>query len=82
MFDCTATMRPPAIATSAMALTRCEGSITRPPLMIRSIDCASTFKERVNSAVPAAAWRNRRRFTMGVVSRVGVGQGIWIGVKI
>ena len=67
MLASTAAMRPCAIATSRIASIRSEGSMTRPPLMIRSYVAvwAKAFGARVTSAAPAAAaWRNWRRFIM------------------
>jgi len=55
MLASTAAMRPPAIATSRIALILSEGSITRPPLMIKSYVAASTFDARANIAALAAA---------------------------
>jgi len=53
----TAAIRPCTIATSRIASIRSEGSMTRPPLMIRSYvaACANAFGTRVASATPAAA---------------------------
>ncbi len=67
MFASTAAIRPPAIATSRIASTLSEGSITRPPLMIRSYlgVCARTLVTRAKAAAPAAAAQtNWRRFSM------------------
>src|SRR5712691_5685669 len=64
----TAAMRPPSIATSRIASTLSEGSITRPPLMIRSYvaGAARTSVTRANAAAPAAAaaLTNWRRFSI------------------
>src|SRR5438067_13218814 len=63
-----ATMRPPEIATSRTASSRPEGSMTRPPLIIRSYlaGCAAdALGPRTSVAAPAAAAdRNRRRLNI------------------
>ena len=55
MLASTAAMRPPAIATSRIALILSEGSMTRPPLTIKSYVAANTFDTRAHIAALAAA---------------------------
>src|SRR6266705_1662164 len=65
MLASTATIRPWAIATSRIALSLREGSMTRAPLTIKSYFAAlaeSTFGRRTNIAAPVAAPTNLRRF--------------------
>src|SRR5262245_2609226 len=58
---------PPAIATSRMASIPTEGSMTRPPLIIRSYVAANASGARPNNtALAAAAHTNWRRFIMVV----------------
>jgi hypothetical protein len=67
MFASTAAIRPPAIATSRVASSLTEGSITRPPLTMRSWlrAAANSSAARANTArVAAAARTNWRQFIM------------------
>src|SRR5688572_11243832 len=72
MLVSTAAMRPRATATSRIPSMRREGSITRPPLMIRSYvaACANALGRSLTSVVPAAAaQRNWRRFMINTLRR-------------
>src|SRR5262249_29724438 len=59
---------PPAIATSRMASIPTEGSMTRPPLIIRSYVAANAFGARPNNTeLAAAVHTNWLRFIMVVL---------------
>src|SRR5215510_15047290 len=65
IFASTAAILPPAIATSRIASSPTEGSMTRPPLMSRSYVAASAPGAGANIAVAAVdVARNWRRFIM------------------
>src|SRR5256712_2056487 len=62
-----AAIGPPAIATSRMASSLREGSMTRPLLMIKSYFAGAgvnAFGLRISAAAPAAAPRNCRLFSI------------------
>src|SRR6516165_1482200 len=61
MFGSTAAILPAAIATSRTPSSPTEGSMTRPPLMIRSKPAARALGTRAQTAAPAAADTNWRR---------------------
>ena len=65
MLAAIAAIRPWAMATSRIASSLREGSMTRPPLTIRSyftVAAASTSTPRTNVAAPVAVQTNWRRF--------------------
>src|SRR2546425_13031414 len=62
-----ATIRPRAIAMSRIASSLTEGSITRPPLRIKSYfagTAVNAFVFRISTAAPAAAVKNCRLFSI------------------
>src|SRR5665213_1370963 len=62
-------IRPLAIATSRIASSLRAGSMTRPPLTIRSYFTAASAGTRIHVAAPAAAQTNCRRFITPHTSR-------------